>query len=137
MARGMSIVDGTRAAPLEAAALRATVRAFVGEKRYDDAWGLLRPHLLRDSDATLWAAAQQVLAAGGSSGWKPHARRTIRLGVLCTYEATELAAHRHVACRAFGIEAAIYAAPYGQLEQEVLARGSSLAAFEPTHVLVA
>jgi FkbH-like protein len=116
---------------------RAAVRALIGERRYGDAWHLLRPLLLRGDDPGLWDIARNLLRAGDRAGWAPPATRQIRLGVLCSYEGAELVAHLELACRALRIDATVYAAPYGQLEQEVLDSRSGLARFEPTHVLVA
>ena len=48
------------------------------------------------------------------------------------------ASRLRVACRAMRIDVELYAAPYGQLEQEVLDPGQrALARFAPTHVLIA
>src|SRR5207244_762524 len=78
-----------------------------------------------------------LVKVGDRVGWAPPATRQIRLGVLCAYEGAELVAQLELACRALRIDATVYAAPYGQLEQEVLDSRSGLARFEPTHVLVA
>ena len=57
--------------------------------------------------------------------------------MLCTYEAIELSEQLRVACLALEIDAELYIAPYGQLEQEVLDGASRLSAFGPTYVLIA
>jgi FkbH-like protein len=116
-------------------ALRDAVRALVREGRHDDAWEILRPHVLAGDDATTWGLARRVLEAGLER--PAGCRRNVRLGLLCSYESAELAAHLRVACAAFGIALDLYAAPFGQLEQEVLGADTPLARFAPTHVLVA
>jgi FkbH-like protein len=118
-------------------ALKATVRALLSEGRYEDAWQQVRPLLLSGEDATMWNVARNLLRTGEQDGWSPTCKREIRLAVLCTYEAAELREHLDVACRALGVEAVVHAAPYGQLEQEVLDSHSGLATFEPTHVVIA
>jgi FkbH-like protein len=127
---------GAVAAP-EAPPARETVRALIGEQRYDDAWRTLRPALLDGADASAWSLARNLLKVGMRAGWKPPAARQIRLGVLSGYETAELVAHLELACWALRIDATLYAAPFGQLEQEVLDARSGLNEFEPTHVLVA
>src|SRR5690242_5405251 len=117
-------------------AARAAVRVLVAEERYDEAWRELRPLLLRGGDTSLWNVARSLLKSAGDD-WSPPSRRAIRLGLLCTYESAELTENLAIACAVLGIEATIHAAPYGQLEQEVLDGGSALALFEPTHVLIA
>jgi FkbH-like protein len=114
-----------------------SVRELLAEQRFDDAWALLRPLLVTDGDRGAWDLARTVVRAGGAVGWSPVAAREIRLGILCSYEGAELAAHLELACRALRIDAAVYAAPYGQLEQEALDPTAGLARFAPTHVLVA
>jgi FkbH-like protein len=121
----------------EAEGVRASVRALLGERRFDDAWALLRPLLVADGDRSAWDLARTVVRSGGAAGWSPTAAREIRLAILCSYEGAELAAHVELACRALRIDTTLYAAPFGQLEQEALDPGSGLARFEPTHVLVA
>jgi FkbH-like protein len=59
------------------------------------------------------------------------------VALLCTYEPAELADCLRIACQAFGIQAELYVAPYGQLEQELLGGAGPLSAFGPTHVLLA
>ncbi len=118
--------------------VRVTVRALLAERRYDDAWLLLRPVLLAgDDDPAIWSLARGVLRAGGPDAWTPPSRREARLAVLSTYESAELVEHLEIACRALGIETQLYAAPYGQVEQEVLGTETELARFGPTHVLIA
>jgi FkbH-like protein len=113
-----------------------TVRELVAQGRFDAAWALVVPDLRAGSDGGAWSAARNLLRAGQTSGWSPPARRQVRLAVLCSYEAAELCDQLAVACLAHRVEAEIYQAPYGQIEQEVLG-GGGLAAFAPTHVLVA
>lgn len=122
---------------LQAEGVRASVRALLGERRFDDAWALLRPLLAADGDRGAWDLARTVVRSGGSAGWTPPAARQIRLAILCSYEGAELASHLELACRALRLDATVYAAPFGQLEQEALDSRSGLARFEPTHVLVA
>ena len=101
--------------------MRTSVRALIGERRHEEAWRLLRPLLLaggRGRRAGISRAAS--CAAARPSGWAPPTKRQIRLAVLCTYEGAELAAHLQLACQALGIDAELYVAPFGQLEQEVL-----------------
>jgi FkbH-like protein len=97
----------------------------------------LRADLLAGEHASAWSIARNMLRAGRDAGWVPATRRQIRLAVLCTYEAAELSEQLRVACFALGIDAEMYVAPYGQVEQEVLGEGSGLSAFSPTHVLIA
>jgi FkbH-like protein len=114
-----------------------TVRELLRDRRWDDAWTLLRPLILSGEDATAWNLARNLLRLGQREGWSPPATREIRLGVLCSYEAAELAEYLTIACRALRVDAEVFAAPYGQLEQEAFAENATLAAFAPTHVLVA
>ena len=93
--------------------------------------------LLAGEHASAWSIARNMLRAGREAGWVPATKRQIRLAVLCTYEAAELSEQLRVACFALGIDAELYVAPYGQVEQEVLGEGSGLSAFRPTHVLIA
>jgi FkbH-like protein len=116
---------------------RAPIRALVADGRFDEAWQLLCPDLLSGEQAAAWSIARNVLRAGAAAGWAPATKREIRLAVLCTYEAGELAEQLRIACLALGIAAELYVAPYGQVEQELLDGGSGLAAFAPTHVLIA
>jgi FkbH-like protein len=113
------------------------IRALVSERRYEEAWEQLRRLLLSGDDAATWNVARSVLRDGERGGWSPPWNRELRLAVLCTYEAAELREHLDLACRALGIRAVLYAAPYGQMEQEVLDADSGLARFAPTHVLIA
>ncbi len=130
-------MDARSIATAGADSYRAAVRPLIGEGRYDEAWQLLRPHLLRGDDPGAWAVARNALRSGARADWTPRAARQARLGVLCSYESAELVAHLELACRALRIDVALYTAPFGQLEQEVLDGRSGLARFEPTHVLVA
>lgn len=66
-----------------------------------------------------------------------HGARRIRLGLLCTYDAAELAEYLRLGCLALDIDAELYVAPFGQLEQELLGADTALARFKPTHVLIA
>jgi FkbH-like protein len=116
---------------------RSAVRALVAAKRTGEAWAILRPLLRTGAEAWAWSAASNVLRSGAQEGWAPPSSRSIRLGILCTYTSPDLASHIEIACRAMDIDVEIYTAPYGQLEQEVLAPGSALAGFGPTHVVVA
>jgi len=115
-------------------ALRDAVRLLVQDGRPDDAWGLLRPRLRSHDDPAVWGIARQFRQA--AAGWTPDARRTVRLGVLCSYESAELIEHVEIACAAFDIALELYVAPFGQLEQEALATGSGLEQFAPSHVLI-
>ena len=117
--------------------LRAAVRAQVGAQRFDDAWSTLRPRLLTSDDESAWNLARTVLRTGAAGGWSPPGAREVRLALLCSYEGQELADRLELACRALRIDVTVYAAPFGQLEQEALDPGSGLARFAPTHVLVA
>jgi FkbH-like protein len=117
--------------------VKPQVRAFASERRYDEAWALLRPLLLSDGEADAWQVARSLLGAAARDGWSPPCKRQLRLGVLCTYEAAEFTEHLALACRLLGIEPDMYSAPYGQLEQEVLGADTELARFAPTHVVIA
>ncbi len=123
------------AAPAES--LRAAVRASLVAQRYEEAWRLLRAPVLAGADPAAWTLARRVLETGAREAWRPQARRTARLAVLSTYESAELVDRLELACRALGVDVELYAAPYGQLEQEAFRPDSALAAFAPTHVLVA
>ncbi len=124
-------------ATADGTALRTTVRALAGERRHEEAWRLLRPLLVGDGDADAWELARTLVRNGAAAGWAPPSERQIRLAILCSYEGAELTSHLQLACQALRIDATLYAAPFGQLEQEVLDPSSGLAAFEPTHVLIA
>lgn len=115
----------------------AAIRQLAAAGRFDQAWQLLVPDLLRSDSSAVWSAARNLIAAGARSGWGPPSSRAIRLAILCTYESTELGEHLRVACIALGIGAETYIAPYGQLEQELMSPDSGLARFAPTHVLIA
>ncbi len=117
--------------------VRSAVRALASAGRFDEAWAALRPLLRTRDEAWIWSAARNVLRAGARDGWSPPSSRSARLGILCTYTGAGLVDHLEIACRALDVDVELYAAPYGQLEQEVLARGTALAAFQPTHVLLA
>lgn len=117
--------------------LAARVRALSNEDRYDEAWGAVRPLLLSRDDGAVWNLARTLLRRAADAGWAPPATRSARLAVLCSYEASELVGSLEIACRALGVAVELYSAPYGQLEQEVLRPDGPLAAFEPTHVLLA
>jgi FkbH-like protein len=110
---------------------------LVSDGRQTEAWDLARAQLLSPDGPASWSVARNVLRAGARSGWAAPVARTIRLGVLCSYESAELADHLRLACLALGIDAELYVAPYGQLEQELLGGDSALAQFEPSHVLIA
>jgi FkbH-like protein len=118
-------------------ARRTLIRELVADGRFEEAWGHLRGDLLTGEHASAWSIARNMLRAGREAGWVPATKREIRLAVLCTYEAAELSEQLRVACFALGIDAELYVAPYGQVEQEVLGEGSGLSAFRPTHVLIA
>jgi FkbH-like protein len=112
------------------------IRDLVRAGRFDDAWRSLVPDLLAGDTGATWSLARNVIKAGASKGFTPPTARSIRLAVLCTYEAAELRELLRLACLAMRIDAEIYAAPYGQVEQEVLSDGP-LKAFAPSHVLIA
>lgn len=113
-----------------------TIRELVSRRRFDEAWRLLAPELLSSGASSSWSLARNVLRAGRAAGWAPPSTRDARVAILCTYEAEELREHVRLACNALRIAVELYEAPYGQLEQELLG-GGSLAAFAPTHVLIA
>jgi FkbH-like protein len=113
------------------------IRTLVAQGRFDEAWQQLIPALLGGDQTGAWSIARNVLRAGSKAGFSAPAARQVRLAVLCTYEAAELREHLKLACLALRIDAELYAAPYGQLEQELLSGETALAAFEPTHVLIA
>jgi FkbH-like protein len=116
--------------------LGGTIRELARAGRFDEAWRALVPALLSGEEGASFGLARNVLRAGAKAGFTPPTARSIRLAVLCTYEAAELRELLALACLVMRIDADIYAAPYGQLEQELLG-GGGLAAFGPTHVLVA
>ncbi|HEX5851453.1 MAG TPA: HAD-IIIC family phosphatase [Solirubrobacteraceae bacterium] len=116
---------------------RAPIRALVADGRFEEAWRLLCPDLLSGERTATWSVARNVLRTGTAAGWAPASKREIRLAVLCTYEASEMSEYLRVACLALGIDAELYVAPYGQVEQEILGASSGLSAFGPTHVLIA
>jgi len=127
----------TASSQLAAGGIRDAVRGLVREGRYEDAWALLRPSLLVDDDPAIWGLACRFRRTATDQGWAPSCRREVRLALLCSYESTEFVEHVRVACAAFGIALDVYAAPYGQLEQEALGVNSGLVQFAPSHVLVA
>src|SRR4051812_9317418 len=80
------------------------VRALVGERRFDEAWAVLRPLLRRSDDAAVWSAARNVLRAGAKEAWTPAGRRSARLAVLSTATSADLVAHLEIACRALDVD---------------------------------
>lgn len=118
-------------------ATRATLRALVAAKRFDEAWALLRADLLGGDDTAPWSVAANLLAAGARAGWGPPTRRQARVALLCSDEAAQLSEQLRIACLALGAEITLYTAPFGQIEQELLSPDSGLARFGPTHVLLA
>jgi FkbH-like protein len=114
-----------------------TIRMLVEDGRFEEAWRAIVPQLLGGDSTSAWSVARNVVRAGAAAGWSPSCARKIRLAVLCTYEAAELREHLELACSALRIEAELYEAPYGQVEQEVLGGGTGLREFGPTHVLLA
>jgi FkbH-like protein len=122
---------------VRADAARPALRALVVDGRFEEAWALLRPDLMSGEQTAPWSIARNLLRAGAKAGWTPAGRRQARLAVLCTYESAELSEQLRIACLALGIEAELYVAPYGQVEQELLDRASRLSEFAPTHVLIA
>ncbi len=122
---------------VRADAERALIRELVADGRFEEAWQLLRAELLDGEHTASWSVARNVLRAGAEAGWAPATKREIRIAVLCTYEAAELSKLLQIACLALGIDAQLYLAPYGQVEQEVLGVGSQLSEFHATHVLLA
>jgi FkbH-like protein len=116
----------------------ATIRALVADGRFDDAWARVRAALQGGDPApAVYSLTRNVLRAASAVRWTPPTERRARLAVLCSYEPAELAACLRVACPAFGIDAELYVAPYGQIEQELLSGDGPLTAFAPTHVLLA
>ncbi len=115
----------------------AGLRELVAGGRFDEAWALATQDLLESDRGAAWSAARNVLRAGEARGWSPVSARTIRLAVLCSYEAAELREHLRLACLSLRIDAELYLAPYGQLEQELLDDAGPLSNFAPTHVLIA
>ncbi len=118
-------------------ARRPAIRALVREQRFDEAWRQLVPELLSAEDSGAWSIARNALQAGASAGFSPPTVRQARIAVLCTYESSELRAYLSLACQVLRINAEIYAAPYGQLEQELLGDETGLVTFAPSHVLIA
>ncbi len=120
------------------ARLKATIAlwsASSGTRRRGGCCGL---RCSRGRGRRVWDLARSVVRSGASSGWAPPTKRRVRLAVLCARtKARSSPTHLELACQALGIDAELYAAPYGQLEQEVLDPSSGLAGFEPTHVLIA
>ena len=114
-----------------------TIRALAGEERFDEAWRLLSPRLLAGEGARPWSVARNVLRAGHRTGWSPPVKRSAKLAVLSTYEASELSELLRIACLVLGVDADLYLAPFGQVEQQLLDPSSGLSEFEPTHVLLA
>ncbi len=125
----MQISDNTHAGP--------DIRALVKAGRFEEAWRSVTAELLTDDAPAVWNTARNVLAAGARQGFEPPTARSIRLAVLCTYESAELREHLRLALLALRIDAEIHAAPYGQLEQELLGEDTPLVGFAPTHVLIA
>ena len=113
------------------------IRELVKAGRFAEAWRSVTADLLADNAPAAWNTARNVLAAGERQGFTPPTARSIRLAVLCTYESAELREHLRLAMLALRIDAEIHAAPYGQLEQELLGEDSPLIRFAPTHVLIA
>jgi FkbH-like protein len=116
---------------------RGAIRTLAAEGQFDRAWELAAAELLEGEDPAAWSTARNVLRAGERADWRPRTRRAARVAVLCTYESVEFSEHLALACMAFGLQVETHVAPYGQVEQEVLGAGSALAAFQPTHVLLA
>ncbi|MHB8243207.1 MAG: HAD-IIIC family phosphatase [Solirubrobacteraceae bacterium] len=122
---------------VRADAERASIRELVADGRFEEAWRALRAELLDGEHAASWSVARNLLRAGADAAWAPATKRRIRLAVLCTYEAAELSEQLRIACLALGVDAQLYLAPYGQVEQELLGVDSGLSEFHPTHVLLA
>ncbi|MDQ6841674.1 MAG: HAD-IIIC family phosphatase [Actinomycetota bacterium] len=118
-------------------ATSAAIRELVASGRYAEAWSALRPRMLAADETAPWLLARNVVRAAARGGWAPATTRQIRLAVLCSYEAAELAGYLELALMALGVGAEVYLAPYGQLEQELLGEGAALSQFGPTHVLIA
>jgi FkbH-like protein len=122
--------DGLRASATD-------IRELVADGRFEEAWRLLVPEMLSSDESGPWSLARNVLRAGAAAGFVPSATREVRLAVLGTYETAELSEHLRLACLALRIDVDMYAAPFGQLEQELLQADGPVAQFAPTHVLLA
>jgi FkbH-like protein len=100
-------------------ALEALVRVVDGPERF-----------------TAWASAAALLDKLTATE-RPPARRTARLAVLGTYTVSQLVALLRLAALRAGLDLAVYEAPFGQLEQELLDEDGALHRFEPDFVLIA
>jgi FkbH-like protein len=65
------------------------------------------------------------------------AARTARVAIVGTYNTLQLVGMLRLAARRYGVELELYEGGYGQLEQELLAPDSGLAAFGPDYVVIA
>jgi FkbH-like protein len=118
-------------------ATSAAIRELVAGGRYAEAWNRLRPEMLAADATAPWLLARNVLRGAARAGWAPATSRQLRLAILCSYEAAELADYLELALLALGVSATLQLAPYGQLEQELLGEGVALREFAPTHILIA
>lgn len=107
--------------------LKAARRA-VADGRHAEGFALLREGLRPDTDFTLQAKAAAILAQvpPGALGLRP-----LRLAILANSTVDHLADLLRLWLAVAGVEAEIFIAPYGTMEQTALAADGPLAAFQP------
>jgi FkbH-like protein len=116
---------------------RTQVRALVADGHFGEAWSSAAASLVSTPSTAAGSAARNVLRMGERAGFAAPTSRTVRLAVLSSYEASELADGLRLAGLALRIEIELYTAPFGQIDQELLNPDAGLTGFSPTHVLIA
>lgn len=105
-----------------------------GDRAQAGAW------LLRVVDAEdafrPWHAGAALLGDLARDVPKPPAR-SARVAIVGTYNTLQLVGMVRLAARRYGVDLELYESGYGQLEQELLAADSRLAAFGPDYVVIA
>ena len=91
--------------------------------------------LREDDDYSHWLGTARLLEREREAGRAPSGR-PVRLAVLSTHTSALFAALLPAAGLSVGLDLTVYQAPYGQLEQELLAPDSELRRFRPDYVLL-
>lgn len=116
--------------------LSERVRTLAAEGGFAEAWAYLRPALRLGGDYGLFRRAVRLLATAAGRGWTPGYRRAARLALVSTFETAELGELLPAAGAIHGLRVEMHVPPFGQVEQCLL-EPAGLAAFAPTHVLLA
>jgi len=126
------IEDVLASSPLREAETRARVAP---ERVLEDAVALLRNTIAPDMDFTAAAAASRRLAKLRREGARSAA--STRVAVLGSTTTTQLASFLDLFLFAQNVDAEIYEAPYGLLQQEILDPSSDLYRFRPDFIFLA